>query len=110
MVDALETGAFAILEGETDLPVGEVELLGAPASRPLGLEVREQALNLSEIRPVAPRIGAAVGGVLDARAGDDVLDNFRQIADAVVLLSAADVERLVVNDLARRRQRRHEGP
>ena len=43
--------------------VGGVKLLHAAAAVPLGLEVRDQALDLAEVYPVRARIRASVLGV-----------------------------------------------
>src|SRR5262245_24404211 len=97
MVDALEARPLAIVDDETRDPIGGVELLGRPPGIPPGLELRQEPMNLAEVDPIAPRIGPTVFGVLDTGAGNDVLDDLRQLPDPIVLLRLADVERLVVN-------------
>src|SRR5437870_8488585 len=86
MVDALEARPLAVLEHHSGATVGGVEFLRSPAGIPLRLEIREHAVDLAEVHPVAPRVGSPVLRVLDARAGDDLLDDPGQLADPIVLL------------------------
>src|ERR1700732_1348962 len=54
--------------------------------------------NLIAINSIASFIWAASGGVLDAATKYGFGDDFRQFADAIVLLGPTDIEDLVVNE------------
>src|SRR5262245_36463461 len=75
VVDALEAWPFAIVDDQARHAIGFIELLGAAASAPLRLELGQCALDLAEIDAIAARIRSPVFGVVDARAGDDILDD-----------------------------------
>ena len=85
------------------------QLLHAGTDRPLRLELGQGAGELAAVHPIAARIRATALGVADVAAGHDVLHHLGEIADAVVLFGAADVERLVVHHCARRVQHGEKG-
>src|SRR2546425_11281799 len=74
VVDPLEPRPLAILEHETDAAVGGIELLGAAPRVPLRLELGQEAPDLAEVYPIGPGARTTVLRILDARAGDDLLD------------------------------------
>src|SRR3989442_13040155 len=102
-----EPRPLAILEYQSGASVGGIELLRAPTRVPLRLELGQEALDLVEVHPIGPGGRATVLRMLDARPWDDLLNDRRQVANPVVLLSLAHVERLVVDHLARRGQNGH---
>ena len=104
MVEPLEPWPLEIVEYETGAAVGSIELFHAPPAVPLRLELGQEALDLAEVHPIRPRVRATVLGILDARSGDDLLDDLGQLTNAVVLPVMAYVERLVVDYLAGRGQ------
>jgi len=104
VVEPLEPWPLEIVEHETHAAVGSIELLHAPPAVPLRLELGQKAPDLAEVHPIRPRVRAAVLRVLDARSGDDLLDDLGQLTDAIVLPVMAYVERLVVDYLAGRGQ------
>ena len=62
--------------------------------------------DLAEVDAVAARVGVAAPGVLDHAAGDRFAHDLGELGDLVVLGVGADVERLVVHELARRLEHR----
>ena len=74
-----------------------------------GLKAGRSARNLLAAHPVAAHVGAAVRRVRDPAVGDDLLHDLGNLAHLVVLRARPDVERLVVDGVARRRERRLNG-
>ena len=91
------------------MPIGCKKLLGAAASVPLRLKGRQHAGDLGEVDAIGTRVGACVGGKLDPAARHHVGDDLGDVADAIVVLGAADIECLVVDAPHRRLERGDEG-
>src|SRR5262245_32934841 len=98
--DALEAVELFLRQAVANERV--VHLFRTPADRPLGLEGRKRLPELAAVHFVAARIRSAVFHVLDRAARYDFLDDVRHVFDLIVFFRAADVECLVVDELARR--------
>src|SRR4030095_15743767 len=85
---------------EVDTVEDVVELPGAAKSVPLTGEPRQRRINLREVDPVAPVVAAARPETRGA-AGGHGRDRIRDLLDLVVLGAVADVEDLVVDEVAR---------
>ena len=109
MADALIARTFELSEGQAGLPIGRIKLLGAPAGVPFRLKGRQHAGDLGEIDTIGARVRAGVGGNLDPAARNHVGDDLGDVADAVVVLGAADIERLIADAPLRRFERGDEG-
>src|SRR5262245_5237007 len=79
-----------------------VELPGAFSGGPARLEGREGAGDLGEVDTIGARVGAGPFCELEAAAGHGVGHDPGEVADLEVLLRPADVEDLVVHELAGR--------
>src|SRR5713226_2822993 len=109
MVDAFEPWPLVICHREPGFSVSGVKFFGAPARVPSRLELRQEATDLREVNPVAPRVGSTVLGVFDARARDDLPDDLGEVPNPIVLVAMADIQRLVVDDFTRSGQGGQEG-
>ncbi len=97
------------MRGERGLAEGGGQLFDAAADIPLRAELRHVLREFVAIDAVAAEVGATAGGVLDDAAGNGLADDFGELADAVVFVGAADIERLVVDGIARCDERNGEG-
>ena len=75
------------------------KLACAVPSRPRRPAVRQRVGELPKVDAIAPRIGARSFRVLDLAAGEGLPHDLGQLADAVVLVVRAHVERLVPDEL-----------
>src|SRR5690349_134650 len=71
--------------------------------------LRKRPLILAEVHAVAARVRSSTGGKGNSGTRNGRRHDLRQLADAIVLLIAANVEHLVVDELARRLENREEG-
>src|SRR5216684_1559733 len=96
MRDPLVPNTFELLYGETDSLIGRVKFLGAASHTPREFEPRK-ALYLVAIHSIATLVGTSVGSVLDLGSRHGLSYNFGYLADTVVVLIPANIERLVMN-------------
>src|ERR1044072_5987708 len=87
------------VDGEPDGPERREQLERAIPRRPDGLRRRQRGGQLGAVDAVAPRVGPRFLRVLDSAARERLVDDLRELADAVVLGVRADVERLVCDPL-----------
>ena len=97
VADALVARPLELVERQPGLAIGGVELLGAAARVPLRLEGRQHAGDLVEADAVGALVGPGVRRHLDPAARHHVRDDLGDVADAVIVRGAADIERLVVD-------------
>ena len=108
--DAKVPRAQELFARQAVLPIRGMELFDAAAHGPLRLERGKDSPDLAAIDAIATRVGSAARGVLHLAAGDDLFHHVGHFADAVILLTPAHVERLVVDRLTRRVQHGEESP
>src|SRR5579875_3381 len=101
MSDALIARALEFLQGQVGCPVGIVKLLGAPASIPRRLKFRQDARDFLKAHAVRAGIWSGIRGVFKAAIGYNLGNDFGQIPDAVVVGTAAYIERLIENLIIR---------
>ena len=102
---ALELG-----EPEPSAAIRSEELGGAAAGVPLEAKGRKRPRELAEGDPVAARVGVTAAGVLDRAPGHGLADDLGEVAHLVVRVVVPDVERLGVDELARRFEQERRGP
>src|SRR6266436_296821 len=93
--------AIEIAGRETVRAVPCQELLHAGGERVFEPEIRQQSAELGEIDAIVARILADLAGVDDMGPRHQALDDRGDVAHLIILRVAADVDPLVVNDLAR---------
>ena len=82
--------------------VSLVKFAGAFAGIPLRLEAGKGTRYPAEVNAVASLVGTSIRSVLDLAAWYCFLDDFCQIANLIVLFTAADVKCFVVDNFTRR--------
>src|SRR5262249_3793513 len=95
VADALVARALELIEHQLARPIGGVELLGSLARVPGWAERRQGATDLVAVHAIVARVGARVGGVLDAAARHHFGHDLGKVADAVVVRRLPDVEGLI---------------
>src|SRR3984893_194622 len=101
--------AIEIAGRETMRTVPCQQLLHAGGERVFEPEIRQQPAELGEIDAVVARVLADLAGVDDVGSRHEALDDRGDVAHLIILRIAADVDRLVVNDLARGLEKGGEG-
>ena len=109
MADALVARALELSERQAGPPIGGKELLGATAGVPLRLKGRQHAGDLGEIDAIGALVRTGVGRHLDPAARHHIGDDLGDVADAIIVRGAADIERLVVHALLGRFEGGDEG-
>src|SRR5919198_1648276 len=100
---------FEVLPRQPDLAIRGRELRRASPRVPFRLVLRERALEAAAVDSVTPRVGDRALRQLDLALRQLLVDERREVADLVVLARGADVERLRVDRLPRRRERTDDG-
>ena len=100
VTDPLIARPLELVQRQPGLAVGLIELLGTASRIPLRLEFRQRAGDLLEADAVGARIRSGIRREFEAAAGHHIGDDLRQIADAVIVLAVADIERLIANALS----------
>ncbi len=98
----MESLTLELLHGQADLLVGLVQFLDSAARRPDRLVVRQDPEDLGAVHTIVSRVGTGALSERDLRAGHDLSDYRRKLANAKVLLGQSDVECLIVYRIARR--------
>ena len=100
-VDPQVPRAEELVGREPVADVGVVKLLDPAAHGPTRLEVRQDPRDLRAVDLIGALVGPTAGGERRPRSGDDLLDDLGHVPNPVVLGARADVEGLVVDELAR---------
>src|SRR5438132_2736251 len=101
--------AVEIAGRETMRAVPCQQLLHAGGEGVFEPEIRQQPAELGEIDAVVARVLADLAGVDDAGSRHQSLDDRSDVAHLIILRIAADIDPLVVNDLARGLEKGDEG-
>src|SRR5262245_19368689 len=109
-LDAQIFGSHEFKRSQSETPVGCVQLLDAAPHRPLRLEFGQRPRDLAAIDAITTEIGSAAFGVFDHAVWHYLANDFGNVANPVILLALAHVERLIMNRLARRMQDRKKRP
>src|SRR5438067_1782687 len=94
LIDAAVPRPFEVLLPQADCPVRFVELPRALARVPMRPERGQHARDLGEARAVVALVWPGALSEGDLAPWDGLLDDLRDLADAVILIVATDVERL----------------
>src|SRR5262245_5414127 len=100
MLNPYIAGSGELLQCQCVFFIGGVELLDAEAHGPLRTEFRQGVSDLVAIDTVAAKIRTSTYCVLYATPGHDLFHHRRYVSNLVVLFRAADVERLVMNEVS----------
>jgi len=109
MADPLKFRPFEFLGAQCRGLIGLIKLLGATARIPLRFEARQCCPYFGKVDPVRTCIGACIFGKLDARIGNDLGRNFRDVGNAIIVFGLANVEGLISDRLRRRFESRQKG-
>ena len=97
MIYPLIFRTFKLIQLQIAFLICLVQFLGAFARIPLGLEFGEHLRDLAKIDAVGAFIGTGILRILDLTARHGFFNDVSQFANAVVLVIAPNVERLVVD-------------
>src|SRR6266478_6528190 len=101
--------AVEIAGRETVCAVPCQEFLHAGGERVFEPEIRQQSAELGKIDAVVARVLADLAGVDAVGSRHQALDDRGNVAHLIIFRVAADIDPLVVNDLARGLEKGHEG-
>src|SRR4051794_24946862 len=93
------------LQGQARLSISAVELLCSFSSVPLRLEFRQSCANLLEAYTVRSLVGTGIVRKFDRAVRHHTGNDFRQVANAIVMNGLADIKRLIEYLLLRRFKR-----
>lgn len=102
MLESYESRSGELLDGQRMFLISSVKLLDAAANRPLRPKFGQNASDLVAVDTLAAKVGTTTLRVLDATAGYNLLHHGGHITDLIVFLGPADIECLIVNQLALR--------
>src|SRR6266568_6776738 len=106
LIDPAVARPFEVFDLEPDVLVSLVQLPCAFARIPFGSERRQDPRDLAEVRAVIAQIRSRALGEGDLAVGHGLVHDLGDLAYAVVLVVAADVEGLRAHKVFRRRQHR----
>src|SRR5579862_5118190 len=86
-----------------------IQLHGPFLRGPLRFETRQYSRDLAEIDAIAALVRAAIPCVFDFAVRNSLVNDVRQIADLIVFLGAAHIERFAMNQILRSIQYGNEG-
>src|SRR6266436_5616380 len=101
--------AIEIAGRETARAVPCQQLFHAGGERVFEPEIRQQSAELGEIDAIVARVLADLAGVDAVGSRHQALDDRGDVAHLIIFRVAADIDPLVVNDLARGLEKGHEG-
>src|SRR5918995_3252212 len=94
------TAAEELVCGQAVPQVGLVQLFDALPDGPPRSELGQDPLDLCEVDPVVPRVGARAASELHSAAGNNRLDHVGHLTYREVLVAEPDIEGLIVGSIA----------